>query len=99
MEKITDILFSEVETEAGEKLGRVFEIRSVGEPDHGIVTDSRELNFLLCGERGLLERLGFRETSLTEVPLLSVLEFCEGKIIVRDDSPRTGELDDHSALQ
>jgi hypothetical protein len=47
----------------------------------------------------LLERLGFRETSLTEVPLLSVLEFCEGKIIVRDDSPRTGELDDHSALQ
>jgi hypothetical protein len=68
----------------------VFEIRSVGEPDHGIVTDSRELNFLLCGERGLLERLGFRETSLTAVPFTAIKEFCEGRIVVTDWTPSAG---------
>jgi hypothetical protein len=86
MEKITDILFSEVETESGKKLGRVFEIRSEGDPDHGISNDSRNLDYFLCGEGGLLERLGFKERQMTCIPVSEIREFAEGKIIVRDEA-------------
>ena len=84
MEKITDILFSEVETESGKKLGRVFEIRSEGDPDHGISNRSRNLDYFLCGERGLLERLGFKERRMTCVPISEIREYAVGKIIVRE---------------
>ena len=86
MEKITDILFSEVETENRKLLGRVFEIRSEGDPDHGVRNTSRTLDYMLCGETGLLERLGFKERELVCVPFSEVKEFGDGKIIVSDDA-------------
>ena len=84
MEKITDILFSEVETENGKLLGRVFEIRSDGDPDHGVINTSRTLDYMLCGQTGLLQRLGFRERELICVPLSEIKEFTDGKIIVSE---------------
>ena len=84
MEKITDILFSEVETESGRKLGRVFEIRSEGDSDHGLSYPSRNLDYFLCGESGLFERLGFKERQLTCVPISEITEYAEAKIIVRE---------------
>jgi sporulation protein YlmC with PRC-barrel domain len=86
MEKITDILFCEVQTETGKKLGRVFDIRSEGEPDHGVTNRSRDLDFMLCGESGLFQRLGFKEKELICVPFSEIKEFGDGKIIVSEVS-------------
>ena len=84
MEKITDILFCSVETESGKQLGRVFELRSEGDPDHGIMNQLRDLDYFLCGESGLLERLGFNKRQITCIPVSGIKEYAEGKIVVRE---------------
>jgi hypothetical protein len=93
MEKITDILFCEVETEDGKSLGRVFEIRSEGEPDQGTTNNSRSLDYMLCGPPGLLQRLGFKERELICVPLSEIKVFGDGKIIVREGADTRGARD------
>jgi len=40
MEKITDILLAKVEDKNGAKYGRVFELRSDGDPEHGITSEN-----------------------------------------------------------
>jgi hypothetical protein len=92
MEKITDILFCEVETENGQELGRVFEIRSEGDPDHGLANSSRSIDYLLCGDVALLQRLGFREKDLTEVSTDRIKEFRDGKIIVSEEAADASDV-------
>jgi len=82
MEKITDILFAEVETENGKKLGRVFDIRSAGEPEHGFSHDARDASVLLYGTRGLLEMLGFKETDLDGVSWDDIVKIENRKIVI-----------------
>jgi hypothetical protein len=85
MEKITQLLFCEVVSQDGERLGRVFDVRCYGEPEHGIVNQERTVCELLYCRRGLLELIGLRTTSLQRVAWTSVRRFEDGKIIVDGD--------------
>lgn len=91
MEKITDILYSEVITESGYKLGRVFDMRSAGEPEHGFPNKEREITELLYGERSFWEMLGFKKLPLQSIKWSDVKRIEEGKIIVADDRKEAGE--------
>lgn len=83
MEKITDILFSEVEDEDGRSYGRVFELRSKGDPEFGEVSKNRAIDALLCGTTGLLQQFGFDARNVSEFDWDSIVEIKTGKIIVR----------------
>jgi hypothetical protein len=89
MEKITDILFSEVITEAGEKLGRVFELRSAGEPEYGIGSTSREITEILYGRRGFLEMIGLRKTKPDSISIDRIRNMESGRIIVDNPNQRS----------
>jgi hypothetical protein len=89
MEKITDILFSAVVTEGGEELGRVFEVRSAGEPEHGLVERSRSVTEILYGKRAFLEMLGLKQTSLESISTDAIKKTEPGKIVISDQDART----------
>ena len=101
MEKITQLLFCEVVSQDGEHLGRVFDIRSYGEPEHGIVNQERTVRELLYGTRGLLELIGLRTTSLQSVAWQSVRRIEDGKIIVDENYKTVGTRgsDDERAIE
>jgi sporulation protein YlmC with PRC-barrel domain len=82
MEKITQLLFCEVVSQDGERLGHVFDIRCQGEPEHGFTHQDRIVSELLYGTRGLLELIGLRKTSVQSVAWQSVQRIEDGKIIV-----------------
>jgi sporulation protein YlmC with PRC-barrel domain len=67
MEKITDILWSRVFNEDGEYLGRVFDLRSHGEPEHGSSTEQRVVTEVLYGTTSLWKGLGLRKTEVQRV--------------------------------
>lgn len=83
MEKITDIIFSEVEDEDGRSYGRVFELRSEGDPEYGEVSKSRAIDALLCGTTGLLQQFGFDVRNVSVFDWDSIVDIKAGKIIVR----------------
>jgi hypothetical protein len=83
MEKITDIIFSEVEDEDGRSYGRVFELRSEGDPEYGVVSKSRAIDALLCGTTGLLQQFGFDARNVSVFDWNSIVDIKAGKIIVR----------------
>jgi hypothetical protein len=89
MEKITDILFAEIETDDGRRLGRVYDIRSAGEPEHGFTHDERDISVLIYGSSGLLEMLGFKQRKLNGISFGAIQRFVNGKIIVAvEDVPK-----------
>jgi hypothetical protein len=92
IEKITDILFAEVESEDGEKLGRVFDFRSAGEPEHGIENKNREITEILYGTRSFWEMLGLKETKLNVAGWSSVRKIEDGKIIISETSTDKTEV-------
>jgi len=57
----------------GRSLGRVFEFRSPGRAETEPTTKEREVRALLCGPRGLLERLGLKPASFLRVPWSAVV--------------------------
>jgi hypothetical protein len=83
MEKISDILLSQVVDEKGRKYGQVFELRSEGDPEHGVRSDGREVNQILCGNFGVLEELGFRPRGISIIQWSSVVDISPGKIVIR----------------
>jgi len=83
MEKISDILLTEVEDQNGKKYGRVFELRSDGDPEHGIISKNRRIDSLLCGRSGWLQELGFRSTNVSTVQWDEVVEIKKNKIIIQ----------------
>lgn len=83
MEKITDILLTEVEDENGKKYGRVFELRSDGDPEHGIMNENRRITAFLCGESGWLQELGFNPTNISKIQWDEIVEIKKNKIIIR----------------
>ena len=83
MEKITDILLAEVHDESGRYYGRLFELRSDGEPEHGLVSNNREITAFLCATHGILQELGFKPTDVSTITWDSVVEIKRGKITIR----------------
>ena len=92
MKRLAWIEDTPVVTKDGGKLGRVFEIRSPGvaetEPEHA----QRAIDCLLCGRRGLLERLGWKEPDARVVPWSAVVAVRDHEIVVR------GSVDDYRQL-
>lgn len=82
MEKITQLLFCEVFSEEGEHLGRVFDVRCPGEPEHGHSREARTAGELIYGTRGLLELIGFKKTAGRSVAWQKVKSIEEGKIVI-----------------
>ena len=82
MEKITQLLFCEVVSQDGERLGRVFDVRCEGEPEHGDSREERAASELIYGKRGLLEVLGFKKLSGKRVAWQSVKSIERGKIVI-----------------
>jgi len=89
MEKITDIIFLKIETESGKKLGRVFDVRCHGEPEHGLTNRERTADEIVYGTRGLWEVLGLKKPEVDTIPWSAVKSIEQGKIIVAEDL--TGE--------
>ena len=86
IEKITEILFCEVEREDGTPLGHVFDLRSAGEPEHGFANENREITEILYGTRSFWETLGLKETELEKVAFSDVKKIEPGKIIIGNRS-------------
>jgi len=81
-----------VRAEDGGRLGRVFEIRSPGAAETEPRQSRRPIDSLLCGRRGLLERLGWKEPDARVVPWSAVLALHAHEILVR------GRVDDYRQL-
>ena len=83
MEKITDILFSEVEDESGRKYGRVFELRSDGDPESGETSDSRRITAFLCGTTGILQQFGFDHRNVSTIDWSQIVDIKPSKVIIK----------------
>jgi hypothetical protein len=83
MEKITDILFSEVEDEGGKKYGRVFELRSEGDPESGKTSDSRRITAFLCGTTGILQQFGFDHRNVNTIDWNQIVDIKPNKVIIK----------------
>ena len=72
-----------VRAEDGRVLGRVFELRSPGMAENRPTHATRVVDCLLCGRRGLLERLGWKQARPRRVPWDAVLDIGERELRVR----------------
>ena len=83
--KLSELQYAEVVREDGTFLGHVFDLRSRGEPEHGITHDARVVGEIVYGRMGLLARLGLDEADATTLPWDAVKEIRDGVIIVSND--------------
>ena len=86
LKKVSEFQYARVESEEGEFLGHVFDLRSRGPAEHGDPReerDARVVSELVYGKRGLLARLGLTHARTTTVAWESVKEIRDGKIIVQ----------------
>ena len=79
---ITDLQHLKIYTQSGIYLGRVFDLRSSGLPEHGETHTERVIDRLVYGKLGLLERLGLKQSQADTVSWSSVSKIEAGKIIV-----------------
>jgi sporulation protein YlmC with PRC-barrel domain len=86
MEKITDILRTKVFSEDGQYLGRVFDLRSRGELEHGSNTEERVVTEIIYGMEGLLEELGLRKTVEQRVAWESVKSLDNKTLVVNTNT-------------
>ena len=92
MKRVSEFQLMRVETEGGRLLGHVFDLRSRGEPEHGLTHDKRVVNELVYGKLGLLARLGLTQARATTVAWESVKEIRDGKIIVDEGKRQKQKL-------
>jgi hypothetical protein len=85
MEKITELLFCEVVSQEGERLGRLFDVRCEGEPEHGVAHEERVASELIYGKRGLLELLGFKKVSVKRVAWSAVKRIEQRKVVIDEN--------------
>jgi hypothetical protein len=83
--RVTDLQFSKIVTKDGRKLGRVFDLRSPGVPEHGSASSERAVTEIVFGTIGLLQRLGLRQAKGNTLPWSSVVRIKAGVITVADD--------------
>jgi sporulation protein YlmC with PRC-barrel domain len=82
MEKITKLLSAEVVNEEGMYLGRVIDLRSAGDPDHGLRGQDRKITELVYGPKGFLQVLGLKRARIQVIPWKAVKKFSRGRIVV-----------------
>ena len=58
--------------EDGRRIGHVFEVRSPGAAEREPTRDARDVDCLLCGRRGLFERLGWKQRQPRAIPWSAV---------------------------
>ncbi|HYY97832.1 MAG TPA: hypothetical protein VE642_04530 [Pyrinomonadaceae bacterium] len=83
--KLSEFQYAEVVREDGTFLGHVFDLRSQGEPEHGVTHEARVVGELVYGRMGLLDRLGLDEADATTLPWSAVKEIRDGVIVVSND--------------
>ena len=79
--------------EDGRRFGRVFEIRSPGVAETEPTHDARDVDCLLCGRLGLLERLGWKQIHPRAIPWKAVRAIDAQGVHVR------GTVDDYKTLE
>ncbi len=82
MEKISEILWTKVFNEEGMYLGRVLELRSSGDPEHGLRHNDRRVTELIYGRNGVLQFLGLRQAKVKIVPWATVKTFSRGRVVI-----------------
>jgi len=82
-----------VVAEDGTRLGHVFEIRSPGRAETEPTYAERSVDCLLCGRRGLLERLGWKKPDALAVPWSSVVALHAHAVVVRGPVDSFRKLD------
>ena len=82
-DRLTHLEDIRVRAEDGSRLGHVFEIRSNGAAETEPTYQHRNVDALLCGRLGLLERLGWRERDALVVPWDAVVNVGPREIVVR----------------
>lgn len=92
-ERLTRLQDLHVVGEDGRPLGRVFELRSPGAAEKEPGRSERQVDCLLCGRRGLFERLGWKQPEPRAIPWDAVLDVGERTIRVR------GSADDYKTLE
>jgi sporulation protein YlmC with PRC-barrel domain len=83
MRRLSPLGGMRVVAEDGGRLGRVFEIRSPGVAESQPTYTERRVDCLLCGRRGLLERLGWKEPDAHTIPWSAVIAVRDRDILVR----------------
>ena len=92
MKRLSPLEDMRVVTEEGQRLGRVFEVRSPGKAETEPTHEQRAVDCLLCGRRGLLERLGWKEPDAIAVPWKDVVALKHHTVVVR------GPVDSYTKL-
>lgn len=83
MKRLTDLLSSRVKARDGKDLGRVFDIRCAGEPEHGArKTETRVASELIYGHHGWMELFGFKKTEGRHAAWDKIISIKPGEIII-----------------
>ena len=72
-----------VVNEEGMHLGRVLDIRSAGDPEHGLPNESRQVTELAYGQNGVFQFLGLRHADVKIVPWTAVKSFSRGLLVLK----------------
>lgn len=80
--RFSELLRMEVVDRDGKHLGRVVDLRSAGEPEHGDSRAARLVTELIYGKAGWLERLGFRAVEERRASWASVVAIENGTIVI-----------------
>jgi sporulation protein YlmC with PRC-barrel domain len=83
MEKISKILGTKVVNEEGMYLGRVLELRSDGDPEHGLPNKNRPITELAYGPNGVLQFLGLPGTHVKIVPWTAVKTYSRRQVVIK----------------
>ena len=82
MEKITELLSAEVVNASGKRLGFVVDLRSEGEPEHGVTNKSRRITEIVYTSRRVLWFFGSQSADLNIVPWTSVKKYSRKRIVI-----------------
>jgi sporulation protein YlmC with PRC-barrel domain len=85
MMTLLDLLSARVLTRDGTDVGRVFDIRCAGEPEHGLTNEEREATWLIYGRHGWMELFGFKKTEGRHLPWERVVKIEPGKIFIDEE--------------
>ena len=86
MIRLSELEGLRVVTEAGDKLGRIWELQSPGLHRQEPRREHRPVTQLVVGRLGLLERLGWREPRAVVVPWSSILRQDGDAFVVRGNA-------------
>lgn len=83
LKRLSQLRAIRVRCEDGSSLGHLFELRSPGAAETQPVRKARDVECLLVGRQGLLERLGWKVRNATTVPWTAVIAMDAHGLTVR----------------